>query len=649
MRPSSVAGSPAPLEWRRIPSRTGSVRFSRPSPRARRPPAASARCGGSRGRSARAGSGPAPPRRCARTAGARVVPEADRLHEVLVEPQRARHRAGDLRRLQRVREPRAVVVALRRHEHLRLVLEPPERLAVHDPVAVALERRAQRAVLLRARTPGRSARERRQRSSSQRRRRASNGSALACSRHSDAALAIRARSASGHHATDRAQPQVRVVLERLEDRPLGLGAARAATRRAPPPAGGRAPRPGTRAPPPPSGNALASHAAHTTPPAAPENPTRCSRVAAARARRQLRREARREQQLEAERERVGRASRAPARRRAARAGCTSRLKTPWCGSLGLEQPRDRVARARRAVERARVLAQPRMGIDASPPPVTVSSSLRPSWSTSCSAEERLQPTAEARLRAAARPWRSRPAARAAGCTGAGCGRPRRSASSAARSPPSSREPGFHRALAILCEVMKHDHCLHDRALLVLRAREGPARQARHRVRGDQPLEGRRRAAPSSPQRTGMMSFPQVIIGGRAARRLHRARGRRPRRPARRAARRRPDLTRARRPRAAAGSSRRRRSPARRDASSRSASPHSRARLALPPVHEELVLEGAPRRRRRGGSRRSSRPWRRCPPRAPRDRASRSARVLRAREPPAGRSGWMRARNSASSA
>ena len=51
--------------------------------------------------------------------------------------------------LERVREPRAVVVALGRDEHLRLVLEPPERLGVHDPVAVALERRAQRAVVLR--------------------------------------------------------------------------------------------------------------------------------------------------------------------------------------------------------------------------------------------------------------------------------------------------------------------------------------------------------------------------------------------------------------------------------------------------------------------------------------------------------------------
>ena len=60
--------------------------------------------------------------------------------------QRARDGARDLRDLERVRQPRAVVVAGRQHEHLRLVLEPAERLAVHDPVAVALKRRPQPAV-----------------------------------------------------------------------------------------------------------------------------------------------------------------------------------------------------------------------------------------------------------------------------------------------------------------------------------------------------------------------------------------------------------------------------------------------------------------------------------------------------------------------
>src|SRR6188508_1367321 len=71
---------------------------------------------------------------------AEVVAERDRLGEVLVQPERARHSARDAARLERVREPGAVVVALRRDEDLRLVLQAPERLRVHDPVAVALER-----------------------------------------------------------------------------------------------------------------------------------------------------------------------------------------------------------------------------------------------------------------------------------------------------------------------------------------------------------------------------------------------------------------------------------------------------------------------------------------------------------------------------
>src|SRR5581483_11416678 len=80
---------------------------------------------------------------------AEVVAEPDRLREVLVQPQPARDAARDPGRLERVREPRAEVVALGIDEDLRLVAEPPERLRVHDPVAVALERRPQAALVLR--------------------------------------------------------------------------------------------------------------------------------------------------------------------------------------------------------------------------------------------------------------------------------------------------------------------------------------------------------------------------------------------------------------------------------------------------------------------------------------------------------------------
>ena len=86
---------------------------------------------------------------------AEVVAQPDGLGEVLVEPQRARDRARDLGDLERVGQPRAVVVALGRDEDLRLVLQAPEGLGVHDPVAVALQRRAQAAVLLGPRAPRR--------------------------------------------------------------------------------------------------------------------------------------------------------------------------------------------------------------------------------------------------------------------------------------------------------------------------------------------------------------------------------------------------------------------------------------------------------------------------------------------------------------
>jgi len=70
---------------------------------------------------------------------AEVVRERYRLGEVFVEPQGPRQPARDLRDLKRVREPRAVVVALVVYEDLRLVLEAAEGLAVDDAVAVALE------------------------------------------------------------------------------------------------------------------------------------------------------------------------------------------------------------------------------------------------------------------------------------------------------------------------------------------------------------------------------------------------------------------------------------------------------------------------------------------------------------------------------
>ena len=82
-----------------------------------------------------------------------IVSERDRLGQLFVQPQHLRDAAGDLRHLERVREPGPVVIPLRREEDLRLVLQPAERLAVDHPVAVALERRADRILGLGAQPP----------------------------------------------------------------------------------------------------------------------------------------------------------------------------------------------------------------------------------------------------------------------------------------------------------------------------------------------------------------------------------------------------------------------------------------------------------------------------------------------------------------
>ncbi len=72
---------------------------------------------------------------------AEVVTERDRFGQFLVQAQDLRDAARDLRHLERVRQPRAVVIAGRREEDLRLVLQPPKRLRVNDAIAVALKDR----------------------------------------------------------------------------------------------------------------------------------------------------------------------------------------------------------------------------------------------------------------------------------------------------------------------------------------------------------------------------------------------------------------------------------------------------------------------------------------------------------------------------
>ena len=70
-----------------------------------------------------------------------VVTEGDRFGQLFVQPQHLGDGARDLRHLEGVREPGPVMIAGRREEDLRLVLQPAERLAVNDAIAIALKRR----------------------------------------------------------------------------------------------------------------------------------------------------------------------------------------------------------------------------------------------------------------------------------------------------------------------------------------------------------------------------------------------------------------------------------------------------------------------------------------------------------------------------
>src|SRR5438132_1297321 len=70
---------------------------------------------------------------------AEIVAEGDAFTEILIELKRARQVATHLRDFHRVRETRAIVIALARDEHLRLSLQPAKRLRVDHPVAIALE------------------------------------------------------------------------------------------------------------------------------------------------------------------------------------------------------------------------------------------------------------------------------------------------------------------------------------------------------------------------------------------------------------------------------------------------------------------------------------------------------------------------------
>src|SRR3546814_15903155 len=68
-----------------------------------------------------------------------IVREAQRLGQILVEPERSRDRPPDLRDFEAVRQPDAKMVAVGRKENLRLVTQPAETDRMADPIAIALE------------------------------------------------------------------------------------------------------------------------------------------------------------------------------------------------------------------------------------------------------------------------------------------------------------------------------------------------------------------------------------------------------------------------------------------------------------------------------------------------------------------------------
>src|SRR5690242_17254052 len=70
---------------------------------------------------------------------AQIMRERNRLGQILVQSQRARDRACDLRNFQTVREARAEMVAFVVDEDLGLVFEPAKRRGMYDAVAVALK------------------------------------------------------------------------------------------------------------------------------------------------------------------------------------------------------------------------------------------------------------------------------------------------------------------------------------------------------------------------------------------------------------------------------------------------------------------------------------------------------------------------------
>jgi hypothetical protein len=68
-----------------------------------------------------------------------IMREAQRLCQIFIEAERARNGPANLRDLQTMRQPDAIMIPIRRNEHLCLVAETAECDRVNDPVPVPLK------------------------------------------------------------------------------------------------------------------------------------------------------------------------------------------------------------------------------------------------------------------------------------------------------------------------------------------------------------------------------------------------------------------------------------------------------------------------------------------------------------------------------
>ena len=86
--------------------------------------------------------------RMTKRAVAEIMSKRHRLGEVLIKTEIARHRARDLRHLQRMGQPRSKVITFMIDEHLGLIFKTAKGGAVENAIAIPLKSRAQRAFIL---------------------------------------------------------------------------------------------------------------------------------------------------------------------------------------------------------------------------------------------------------------------------------------------------------------------------------------------------------------------------------------------------------------------------------------------------------------------------------------------------------------------